>query len=115
MKTTLPKLDRCQQAMERTLVQGNPVFVFLINMNKTCVPFSLFVLCTLVHWHARVFIFFVAEKHDIFSVQTNWHARWDVVLLPSLPRNNGRRLQAGVFSGMQVVVTMVLFWMPHLM
>jgi archaellum biogenesis protein FlaJ (TadC family) len=66
MKTTLPKLDRCQQAMERTLVQGNPVFVFLINMNKTCVPFSLFVLCTLVHWHARVFIFFVAEKHDIF-------------------------------------------------
>jgi hypothetical protein len=70
MKTTLPKLDRCQQAMERTLVQGNPVFVFLINMNKTCVPFSLFVLCTLVHWHARVFIFFVAEKHDIFSVQT---------------------------------------------
>jgi hypothetical protein len=38
-----------------------------------------------------------------------------MVLLPSLLRNNGRRLQAGVFSGMQVVVTMVLFWMPHLM
>jgi hypothetical protein len=86
-------------------------------MNKFSVPFSLFVLCTLVHWHARTFyfFFFAVEKHDIFSVQTNWHARWDMVLLPSLLRNNGRRLQAGVFSGMQVVVTMVLFWMPHLM
>jgi hypothetical protein len=68
-------------------------------MNKVYVPLIyLFILCTLVHWHARTFIFFVAEKYFYFSVQTNWHAQWDMVLLPSLLRNNGRRLQAHVFS-----------------
>jgi hypothetical protein len=88
------------------------MLVFSINMNKFSVPFSLFILCTLVHWHVRIFIFFVAEKYDIFSVQTNWHVQWNMVLLPSLLRNNGRHPQAHVFFGIYVVVTMVLFWMP---
>jgi hypothetical protein len=33
---------------------------------------------------------YLAERRTFFSRQTNWHARWDMVLLPSLLRNNGR-------------------------
>ena len=49
--------------MERTFVPGNMYLYFSLNMNKDCVPLIYLFLCTLVHWHARAFIFFVAQKN----------------------------------------------------
>jgi len=72
--------------------------------------FPLFIYFVYFSTLARPRIYFLCGGEMLyFSAQTNWHAQWDMVLLPSLLRNNGRRPHAHVFSNIQVVLTMVLF------
>ena len=59
--------------------------------------FYYFILCTLVHWHARTLPTREAAVGGFSGVQTNWHARWDMVLLPSLLLC-GRRIRLRLFS-----------------
>jgi len=68
------------------------MYLYLLeNMNKICVPYLFFVylfFVYLVHWHARNLFSPACRGNPFgyFSPQTNWHARWDLVLLPSLLR-----------------------------
>jgi len=50
-------------------------------------PSLCFFLCTLVHWHARAFIFFVAEKYYIFLSK---HGEWIDYSLPEKKGDPGR-------------------------
>ena len=73
--------------MERTYVWEH-VFVFYKNMNKTCVPVSCFFCVFSIYTGTPASSLFPTQREScvIFSLKTKWHARWDMVLLPSLLR-----------------------------
>src|SRR4051812_36904568 len=61
--------------------------------------FIVFFLFSLNKWHARDFYYLYALGSTLPTMgaarllfaETKWHARWDVILLPSLLRFEGRQ------------------------
>ena len=57
--------------MERTHMYGK-LYLYFKNMNKACVPYSLFLLCIFyIHWHARTFISHVEKTLRDFFLKTH--------------------------------------------